>query len=615
MTVIPEGICPHQFLLDPARGPLELLKAIIVRSNFTPGIRHALGWRGVKACPRDVEAWTMKIAGFAGVFGIRHACNTDMAAETGAMLACGTFPVSYFPAPSEEMVDDLSLQAGAITQRTDYLERVRDYLVHHDLRNGFDVGAVRVTLPDDATGFCLGLESTTRIATVAEDGVCVDFNGAPVQLVAPGGLDQRLAAYPIALALFRVLAASAAFCMERPPEMLTEDHRPARIARYNSAGLVTMYSDADHHDIILQLGFGMAPPQSNALPVWQPVLRHDAAATPQPPEPYASEPWWNATPAGPTSHGDSALLGITRKPRLILLTGFLGAGKTSFLQHFIEYQTERHQFVAVIQNEIGKKGLDGKLLGQSYAVTEVDEGCVCCSLVGSLKAAITAIMEHFQPDDIVVETTGLANPANLLPELVALQDLVDFHAVITMLDAEHGIPCLDNYAVASSQVATADIIIINKSDLIDATACETLCARVRQMAPHARLLLAQHGDVPPSQLDLHGAGREAQRAGAHAFGLPDLRNHEHDRMSSRCLTIAHALDRATFERCMAALPQSIFRLKGVVQFSDAETPHVVQYVGGRGTITPAPADMVAPEPFLIAIGRDMETFDTQWFFS
>ncbi len=74
----------------------------------------------------------------------------------------------------------------------------------------------------------------------------------------------------------------------------------------------------------------------------------------------------------------------------------------------IEYQTQCSRFVAVIQNEIGEVGLDGKLL--DYTITEIDEGCVCCSLVGNLKRAVNGILSSFQPDYIILETTGVAKP-------------------------------------------------------------------------------------------------------------------------------------------------------------------------------------------------------------
>ena len=125
---------------------------------------------------------------------------------------------------------------------------------------------------------------------------------------------------------------------------------------------------------------------------------------------------------------DKKSLGIDERPPLIILSGFLGAGKTSFLQHFIEYQTQCSRFVAVI----GEVGLDGKLLDDT--ITEIDEGCVCCSLVGNLKRAVNGILSSFQPDYIILETTGAANPLNLLDEIVELEAQVRYDCTVTVVD-------------------------------------------------------------------------------------------------------------------------------------------------------------------------------------
>jgi len=90
--------------------------------------------------------------------------------------------------------------------------------------------------------------------------------------------------------------------------------------------------------------------------------------------------------------------GVEGKRRTVDGPRYGSAGKTSFLRYFIEFQTQRSRFVAVIQNETGEIGLDGKLL--DYTVTEIDEGCVCCNLAGSVKRAVKGILDEFSPDAI-----------------------------------------------------------------------------------------------------------------------------------------------------------------------------------------------------------------------
>ena len=85
-------------------------------------------------------------------------------------------------------------------------------------------------------------------------------------------------------------------------------------------------------------------------------------------------------------------------------------------------------------------------------MTEVDEGCVCCTLAGSLRSALSGILSEFQPDFVVLETTGLANPANLLSEIADLEDMLEFASVTTVVDAVCGPHSLKDHEVARSQV-------------------------------------------------------------------------------------------------------------------------------------------------------------------
>jgi G3E family GTPase len=211
---------------------------------------------------------------------------------------------------------------------------------------------------------------------------------------------------------------------------------------------------------------------------------------------YRDKLWWHADQLKGSKSVDKKILGMDERPPLIVLTGFLGSGKTSFLQHFIEYQTQRSRFVAVIQNEIGEIGLDGKLL--DYTVTEIDEGCVCCSLVGNLKRAIQSILESFSPDYIILETSGLANPKNLLDDLGELAETVRLDATVTVVDALNFESTLANYAIAADQVAAADVLLLNKSDLVDEARLEQVKRQLGRLNANAPICVTRRGDVNPA---------------------------------------------------------------------------------------------------------------------
>ncbi|MBI9080361.1 MAG: GTP-binding protein [Pseudodesulfovibrio sp.] len=607
MTIIPDFIAPHSSLKSEQYAAPELMKAFIVRSNFIPGVRHRLGWRGVKDCFHDVEAWTAKVGNNPGVFGIR--CK-EVTTRNG--LHEGLFPISYFPHPDEDSVENFSIQAGIVTQRDDYFPLIREYLKHPEMRELFTVGCIRLAVRPDATGLSLSLEAPTCLATIAKDGVSVIHEGKTVQLVKKHDRDQDLHAWDIALEFFRVIAASAAFCIQKTPDSMARYSRNGVVISYDSQATTSTKINPEQKELYLELGFAthpMVPDSHDSERKWLSEPEYNWNEGTDIPEEYASEPWWKMTPSSVLNSLNKNSLGITVKPRLIVLSGFLGSGKTSFLRNMIEYQAARNQFVAIIQNEIGETGLDAKLLGQHYAVTEVDEGCICCSLVGSLKNAVLQITDSFQPDEIVVETTGLANPANLLAEIAEIEDIIRFDSVTTIFDAEAGSKCLDDYEVARNQTAIADVIILNKTDLVESQQIEKLQEKIRKFNPHAPIITAEHGDVHPGLIynlnDPIGTTDKTKRP----LLLNDLRNHSHDHMSSVSIPVPAEFDRKEFEKQLANCPENIFRLKGVVHFSGNTTPSIVQFVAGRSSITPASPDMGETPLFLVAIGRNMDQID------
>jgi G3E family GTPase len=307
---------------------------------------------------------------------------------------------------------------------------------------------------------------------------------------------------------------------------------------------------------------------------------------------------------------DKQALGIDVRPSLIVLTGFLGSGKTSFLRNFIEYQVQMNRFVAVIQNEIGAVGLDGKLMEDDVTVTEMDEGCVCCSLIGNLKSAIAQILSEFQPDYIVLETTGLANPFNLLGDLEELSEKVRFDSVTTVVDAAGATATIDEYAVARDQVRAADILLINKIDLVSKPALGRLRDCLAILNPRAALVTATQGNIPPGllygtdPLDEVGNFSEKRSRAVPAAPRP---THRQEGVQSLKITFDAPLDRDAFLRSMKEkVSPTVLRIKGILEFTDASGPCVFQYVSGRYELSPFTNPSV-PDRFLVFIGTSLDS--------
>ncbi|MBE0529717.1 MAG: GTP-binding protein [Rhodospirillales bacterium] len=599
-----ERLLPPAVLAQPDLAAAALPGAAMLRVNFVPGLRQRLGWRGMRECPHHAGGLTARVAGMAGVYGL---------AQLGTEIVDGhgqaEFSVAYFPAPEEELLEAFSVEACLVALAEPYLERVRDFAADPDLSALFDIARLRFVLAPEC-GVALSLHAPDRAVTVAPDGITVATAEGPRQVVASGGLDRDLRAFDCAMPFVEALVASIACGLEAAPTRLEQASMPGRSQSGEAAS-----------DVRLSIGWGDNPPMPGIASATQIDLRW---ADPEPrPATYAGAAWWQADTAS-AGHGlAKSTLGIQDKPKLIVLTGFLGAGKTSFLTHFIEYQAARNGFVAVVQNEIGAKGLDGQLLGQHYAVAEIDEGCVCCTLAGSLKLALGDILHSYQPDFVVLETTGLANPANLLSEIADLEDHLEFASVTTVIDARLGLQTLQRYAVARDQVRLADVILLNKVDGEADQDLAMLEAAVRRLNPVASMCRADHGDIAPSALygvnlsmhrqppipevvccGAHGHGHDHEH-GRHACGGPHTSTHDDDGLTSRIWTATGRLDRQALEKALSLLPATVLRVKGMVDLHGEAEPSVCQFVPGSYSLTPA-GSVDTDERFLVFIGENID---------
>lgn len=598
---------PTGILSSPGTGIQELMRNFLIRTNFVPGIRHVIGWRGLKDSSSDVDAWTAKIKGSSGVFGIYFEKSDVVGEWTG-----GRFGLNYFPHPEEEMVELFSLRAGVYTQKDDYLSHARDFLLYPELCELFHIGIIELCMHQSEGALILGLESITQRRVIAKDGISLPANGRTIELVAPGGYDQNFPSYDTALAFYHVLAASLTFNLETPPVYLTYMSRPGTEVVYDSSGNYWKHPSDDAESIYLYLGYGKADfPEHikrrcnqvesvHKTQVWQ-------TGDEIPPD-YENAVWWNAHKISEYQTLDKQILGIDNRPQLILLTGFLGSGKTSFLQHFIEYQVQRSRFVAIIQNEIGEIGLDGKLLDHDFSVTEIDEGCVCCSLIGRLKNAIQQILSEFYPDFIVVETTGLADPYNVLDEIHEVEDIVKFDSLTTIIDGVNIEKSLHDYEIVTAQIKAADILLLNKKDLITDKQIRIIDQKLRDINPTAPIIATQHGDINPAFLyDVDAQYIEGMTHQKKDEGKARQIHHSYQRygLSSFKVSFQRPMDREFFIHAIRSLPPTIFRIKGVVDIVDTRKPLLFQFVGGRFEFSEF-HNLNLPDRFLIFIGKDLQ---------
>jgi G3E family GTPase len=257
-----------------------------------------------------------------------------------------------------------------------------------------------------------------------------------------------------------------------------------------------------------------------------------------------------------------------------VLTGYLGAGKTTLLNRIL---SENHgKKYAVIINEFGELGVDNDLVvGADEEVFEMNNGCICCTVRGDLIRIIEALMKRKgKLDGIIVETTGLADPAPVAQTFFVDDDVKSnsrLDAIVTVVDAKHLLQRLADSHEAVEQVAFADVIVLNKTDLVAAEDLGRVEERIRTINKTARILSAEKADVPIAQLMDRGAfdlGRILELEPDFLSGEDD---HQHDdAVASVSLTSDRPLDRERFNRWIGAVlmekGQDLLRTKGILHF-------------------------------------------------
>ncbi|ROT45832.1 GTP-binding protein [Pusillimonas sp. NJUB218] len=204
---------------------------------------------------------------------------------------------------------------------------------------------------------------------------------------------------------------------------------------------------------------------------------------------------------------------IDKMVPVTILTGFLGAGKTTLLKRVL---SENHgQRIAVIENEFGPESIDNELLVQESdeQIIELSNGCVCCTVRGDLQRTLNELRTKREAGDIkfdriVLETTGMANPGPVCQTFFMDDDIADYYrldAVITVVDAKHGMDTLDQQEEAQKQVGFADRILVSKKDLVTEDEYQTLRARIVRINPRAPIKPVHFGEADIREvLDISG---------------------------------------------------------------------------------------------------------------
>jgi G3E family GTPase len=268
-----------------------------------------------------------------------------------------------------------------------------------------------------------------------------------------------------------------------------------------------------------------------------------------------------------------------------VLTGYLGAGKTTLLNRIL---SENHgSRYAVVINEFGELGVDNDLVVDSdEEVFEMNNGCVCCTVRGDLIRILGGLMKRSgRFDGIIIETTGLANPAPVAQTFFVdegVRSKTRLDAIVTVVDAKHLPQRLDDSAEAEDQIAFADVIVLNKTDLVTPDELEAVERRIRAINRFAKIHRAERADVPIAQLLNQGAF-DLARVLEREPGFLTEDDHEHnDDIASISFEVERPIDPEKFNawisQLLAEKGQDLLRTKGILAYAGEDRRFAFQAV-------------------------------------
>ncbi|MFM6000053.1 MAG: CobW family GTP-binding protein [Dolichospermum sp.] len=303
-------------------------------------------------------------------------------------------------------------------------------------------------------------------------------------------------------------------------------------------------------------------------------------------------------------NSDSQTMELTKKGLPVtIITGFLGSGKTTLLNHILTNQ--QGVKTAVLVNEFGEIGIDNELIvSTDQNIVELSNGCICCTINNDLVDAVYKVLEREEKlDYLVVETTGLADPLPVAMTFLGseLRDLTRLDSIITVVDAANYSLDLFNSEAALSQITYGDVIILNKTDLVDENTLQELEKKINNIKEGSRIIRTTKSQVSlplimsvglfesDKYFDSHSKKHDDHSHCEHEDHEHHNHDHSHHLENDGFTSISFQIDQPFSIRRFQyfldnQLPTNVFRAKGIMWFQESPQRHIFHLCGKRFTI-------------------------------
>tara|TARA_Y100001934_G_C12371515_1_gene786599 strand:+ start:500 stop:1429 length:930 start_codon:yes stop_codon:yes gene_type:complete len=292
---------------------------------------------------------------------------------------------------------------------------------------------------------------------------------------------------------------------------------------------------------------------------------------------------------------------MTERTPTTILSGFLGSGKTTLLNWVLK--ADHGYRVAVIVNEFGQVGIDGaRIMGASQFV-ELDNGCLCCAINDDLQKTLADLKKDTTFDHLIIETTGLADPLPVAWTLTkpGLSEQYSIETILTVVDAFNLERALKTSQEAELQIERADLLILNKVDLVeeDLPQVEEM---IETINAHAPIIKSAYGEIDYSFVfnPSHHKGKELR---VNEGGT----SHHHTVFDAWTFQTKDVFDEGLLEDLLYALPDNIYRVKGIVELDSEMGWTDINAVAGRIELRPRSEQVRQQGGALVFIGRELNT--------